>query len=114
MRDTLLSARAGTETDKFLSACAIRVPVFPGELSSNFSSHSFRQNPKGPEWGLRSPAASWRRMAERSRAKIAMMGARALRFGSLKQQRTNQRQLSFVLGGHAEPKEIMGRATRAL
>src|SRR5437867_12951106 len=95
---------AVTETEKLLSACAIPVPAFPRGWSNNFSSHSFQQKRKAPEWGSRFPSASSKRTAGHSREKIVTTAARALQFASLRQKRTKRR-LSFILGRHGEPKE---------
>src|SRR6476659_1772534 len=94
---------AVTETEKLLSACAILVRAFPRGWSNNFSSRSFQQKRKAPEWGSRFPAASSKRTAGHSREKIVTMAARVLPFASLK-QRTNRRRLSSVLDRHAQPK----------
>src|SRR5438034_10042883 len=96
MRDALSSVPAVTGTEKLLSACVILVLVFPAAWPSNFSSHSFRQKPRGLEWDWRSLTASSRRTAECSRARIVTMGAPALRFACLTQKRRNQRRHSFV------------------
>src|SRR5207248_476015 len=93
-----------TETEKLLSACAIRVPAFPRGWSNNFSSHSFQPKRKAPEWGSRFPAASSKRTAGHFREKIVTMGAPVLWFACPKHRRTNPRRLSSVLGGDAEPK----------
>src|SRR6516165_1845099 len=85
-----------TETETFSSVCVILVLAFPSVSANNFSSHSFRQKPKEPEWDWRSRAASWRRTAERSRQRIVTVAAPVLRFACLKQRRTNQgRRLSY-------------------
>src|SRR6266702_5663566 len=88
MRDALSFMLAVTETEKLLSACAIRVPAFPRGWSNNFSSHSFQQKRKVPEWGSRFPAASSKRTAGHSRAKIVTTAARVLQFASLRHRRT--------------------------
>src|SRR5258705_1798386 len=104
MSNALSSTQAATKTENLLSACATVVRVFRGEWSSNFSSHSFPQKPKEPEWGSRFPAASSKRTAGQSREKIVTTAARVLQFASLRQKRTNRRRLSSVLDRHAEPK----------
>src|SRR5438874_12776482 len=103
---------AVTETEKLLSACAIRAPAFPRGWSNNFSSHSFQQKRKAPEWGSRFRAASSKRTAGHSRAKIVTTAAHVVQFASLRQERTNRRRLSLVLGRHTEPKEITRKAPK--
>src|SRR5437773_12423912 len=82
---------AVTEMEKLLSACAIRVPAFPRGWSNNFSSHSFQQKRKAPEWGSRFRAASSKRTAGHSRAKIVTKAARVLQFASLSEKRIRKR-----------------------
>src|SRR5207249_1908940 len=91
MRDALSFMLAVTETEKLLSVCAIRVPAFPRGWSNNFSSHSFQQKRKAPEWGSRFPAASLKRTTGHSREKIVTTAARVLQFACLSQKRTKKR-----------------------
>src|SRR5882724_517748 len=103
MHGALSFARAVTKMETFSSACVIRVPAFPAGWPSNFSSHSFRQKPKGPEWDWQLPAASSKRTAEPSRERIVMMGAPVLRFACRKQGTTNRKWRSSVCGEQAQP-----------
>src|SRR5207248_1567025 len=95
MRDASSFARIEMERGKFCFACAILVRAFPAESSNNFSSHSFRQKRKEPEWDWRLPAALSKRTAGHCRERIVTAAARVLPFASLKQKRTNPRR--FVL-----------------
>src|SRR6266550_7660078 len=113
MRDALTFMRTVMETETFSSACAIRVPVFPRELSSNFSSHSFRQKPKEPEWDWRLRAVLWRRTVGSSGARIVTMGAPVLLFACLKQKRTNQGRPSFWRGKDQLPRRKDDSRNRA-
>src|SRR5216683_8292842 len=84
----------GMET--FSSACAILVPVFRGKRPRNFSSHSFRQNPMGLEWGWPFLAASSRHTAEPSWEKIVTVEARVSQFVYRRRRRTTPKRLVLV------------------
>ncbi len=105
MRDALSSARAGTEMGTFSSACVTLVLAFPAEWPSNFSSHSFRQNPRGLEWDWRFLAALSRRTAEPSREKIVTMGAPVSRFVYRRRRRTTPKPPSSGCGEQAKPQK---------
>src|SRR5207247_7153309 len=93
------------EMGTFSSACVIVVPVFSGKPPSNFSSHSFRQNPKEPEWGWPFLAASSRRTAEPSREKIVTVEARVSQFVYHRGRRTTPRPSSYGSGEQAKPQK---------
>src|SRR6266404_7885238 len=105
MRDACSFGGGVMEMATFSSACVILVLAFPTEWPSSFSSHSFRQNPMGLEWGWPFPAASSRRTAEPSREKIVTVEARVLRFACRKHRRTNRKWRSSVCGEQAKPQK---------
>src|SRR5258708_4892498 len=111
MRDASSFARIGMEKGKFWFACAILVPAFRAESSTNCSNHFFRQKSGEPEWDWRLPAASSKRTAGHSRERIVTTAARVLPFASLKQKRT-KKWFSSVLRRNADPKEIRKKANR--
>src|SRR6266436_1323803 len=88
MRDAFSSGRAVMGMETFSSACVTLVLAFRGKPPSNFSSHSFRQNPKEPEWGWPFLAASSKRTAEPSREKIVTVEAHVSQFVYRRRRRT--------------------------
>src|SRR6266567_4561052 len=104
MHGGLSSLAAVTGTEKLLSVCAIRVRAFPAKSASNFSSHSFPQKPKEPEWDWRLRAVLWRPTVGSSGARIVTMEAPVLLFAYLKQKRTNQGRPSFWRGKDQLPR----------
>src|SRR6266853_57687 len=103
MRDAFSSGRAVMGMETFSSACAILVPVFRGKRPRNFSSHSFRQNPMGLEWGWPFLAASSRHTAEPSWEKIVTVAARVSQFVYRRRRRTTPKPPSFVIRFHVKP-----------
>src|SRR5260370_31071612 len=99
MRDAFSSGRTVMEMETLSSACVILALVFPAEWPRNFSSHSFRQNPKEPEWCWPFLAASSRRTAEPSREKIVTVAARVSQFVYRRRRRTTPKPPSYGCGG---------------
>src|SRR5947199_8476175 len=105
MRDALPFMWVVMETETFSSACVILVLVFPAEWSSNFSSHSFPQKRRGLEWGSPFLAASSRRTAELSQAKIVTMEARVSQFVCRRGRTTTPKRSSSGSGDQAKPQK---------
>src|SRR5438046_342400 len=105
MRDAFSSGGAVMETETFSSACVTLVLAFPAEWPSSFSSHFFRQNPMGLEWGWPFLAASSRHTAEPFRQKIVTVEAPVSQFACRKHRTTNRKWRSLVCGEQAKPQK---------
>src|SRR6266487_1458261 len=105
MRDAFSSGRAVMEMETFSSACVTLVPAFPAEWPSNFSSHFFRQKPRGLEWVWPFLAASSRRTAEPFRQKIVTVEAPVSQFVYRRPRRTTPKPTSSDCEEQAKPQK---------